>query len=662
MDKHGSLYRPDIDGLRAIAVWLVVIFHAFPGVVSGGFVGVDVFFVISGFLITRILHGDLESTRFSIVRFYSRRIRRIFPALLTILIAVFAIGWFGLFDYELVYVSRHIVWGLGFISNFMLWKEAGYFDPTSDLKPLIHLWSLAIEEQFYIVWPLLLFLLWKLLARRKRVFVAAIGALAFGSFAFNIWLSMSDSVADFYNPLARAWELLAGAILAAMPIVLPRVIGVVAPVLGLDGLFAAGFALTKSPNFPGWLALLPVVSAMLLIGTRDSWIHRNVLAHPLLVWFGLISYPLYLWHWPLLSYARVLSGQQPLSPFVFVGVVAVSIPLAWLTYRFIETPIRKNPDAFVARKVAILVAVTCVVLGAAFGAWKSGGVKSRSVNVKVDAYDAGLAWPWIRSEGCEKIYGSEPIEPFCASNVNDPKVFLLGDSHANQLFAGLLYKVPVISAGNGAPIDDVVIRMEKSDHGWSRNQASWEKSKAFLKAKAGQIKVVIIGAEWEALTQGDFLVHARNESMGRISLEALRPEEATLSRSSLLERSLLRTITFIESTGAHVVLMLDPPEITFNPRNCFRRLFVATSGCVPSIERSKVDARQAEIRKIFATIQATNPNVSIFDPIPIFCDQAQCRYFDDLGNPLYRDDSHVNAEGSRRIADRLLPVLISFLQ
>lgn len=203
-------YRPDIDGLRAIAVLSVVIFHAFPNLLKGGFIGVDIFFVISGFLISTIILNGLEKDSFSFVEFYSRRIKRIFPALLLVLIASFVLGWFVLLADEYKQLGKHIAGGAGFVSNFVLWKESGYFDNTSETKPLLHLWSLGIEEQFYIVWPLLLWFVWK--QRLNPLTITLIVMLS--SFILNISTVQSDAVAAFYSPQTRFWELLTGSILA----------------------------------------------------------------------------------------------------------------------------------------------------------------------------------------------------------------------------------------------------------------------------------------------------------------------------------------------------------------------------------------------------------------------------------------------------------------
>lgn len=356
-------YRPDIDGLRAIAVLSVVGFHAFPLWVKGGFIGVDIFFVISGFLISTIIIESLQKKSFSFAEFYGRRIRRIFPALLMVLVSVYALGWFVLFADEYIQLCKHIAGSAGFVSNFILWKESGYFDNSAETKPLLHLWSLGIEEQFYIVWPLLLFVAWR---KRFNLLTITIGLLLI-SFFLNIKGVRKDIVATFYLPQTRFWELLTGSVLAWLSLQKKPILGTVSQkldcwvsriiyaqvpenggktlrdvqsIVGVILIALAIFGIKKEYSFPGWWALFPIIGALLIIqaGAR-AWVNRVVLSNGLLVWVGLISYPLYLWHWPILSFARIIEGELPSREIRAAGVV-VSVLLAWLTYKLIEKPIR----------------------------------------------------------------------------------------------------------------------------------------------------------------------------------------------------------------------------------------------------------------------------------------------------------------------------------
>ena len=337
-------YRPDIDGLRAIAVLAVVSFHTFPNLMKGGFIGVDVFFVISGYLISTIILEDLDKNAFNFLNFYARRIRRIFPTLILVLISCFAFGWFVLLPSEFEQLGKHIASSATFVSNLILWKESGYFDTPSDIKPLLHLWSLGIEEQFYIVWPLLLWITYK-----KRFNLLSIGLLvALISFYLNIYKVKTDIVAAFYLPQTRFWELMIGSLLAwgtlynpvfsTKPIfhderendskTLVSIISVFALLLLIFGFCY----IDKNIGFPGKWALIPVFSTFLLIyvGSK-AWVNSIILSNKVVVWFGLISFPLYLWHWPLLSFARILEDEVPTCN-IRIAAILLSITLAWLTY------------------------------------------------------------------------------------------------------------------------------------------------------------------------------------------------------------------------------------------------------------------------------------------------------------------------------------------
>ena len=342
MNKVSEFYRAEIDGLRAVAVLSVIAYHAFPEFFPAGFIGVDIFFVISGYLISTIIFENLEKNSISFIDFYTRRIRRIFPALLVVLISCFVFGWFSLTPKEFSQLGKHIASGATFISNFSLWRESGYFDNSAETKPLLHLWSLGIEEQFYIIWPLLLWMVWKL---RVNFLLAAL-LLCSVSFYQNISSISQDPVATFYHPGTRFWELLIGSILAYLILYsgerIKRLQSYGAWFSGFGFIFIAisiAF-LNKTSLFPGWWALLPTIGAAFIIfSSPKSLFNKTVLSNKLLIWFGLISFPLYLWHWPLLSLIRIIESQTP-SINLRILAAALSILLASLTYYFVEKPIR----------------------------------------------------------------------------------------------------------------------------------------------------------------------------------------------------------------------------------------------------------------------------------------------------------------------------------
>ena len=458
-------YRPDVDGLRAVAVLSVVVFHAFPSLAQGGFVGVDVFFVISGFLISGIIFSGLDENRFSFRDFYARRIRRIFPALLVVLIASYASGWFLLYADRYEELGKHIAGGAGFVSNFVLWREAGYFDGASDSKVLLHLWSLGIEEQFYMLWPLLAWL-----AAKGRFDLLAVTLIVFGgSMYFNLDRIRRDLIGAFYAPHTRFWELMAGAILAhvsARPsrwaflsfgrdwyVALsgnPRWRTIMS-VAGGVAIAVSVFGIDESRHFPGRWAVLPVAGAALIIAAGPEARVNRWLSTRAMVAIGLISYPLYLWHWPILSLLRILNGDTPPAWARVLGVAA-SFVLAWATYQFIEKPIRFGPHRRLT--VAVLSALLAIVGAAGYYTWQQDGLWSRPLNRSDQAHfeqyyrrmrTETIAGPYrLECDFMER--GPDTVKPQIAPECTTPgraaTWFLWGDSHAQALSPGITSLLP----------------------------------------------------------------------------------------------------------------------------------------------------------------------------------------------------------------------------
>lgn len=410
-------YRPDIDGLRAIAVIAVVAFHAFPEWVKGGFIGVDIFFVISGYLITTIILENLEKGTFSFKEFYARRIKRIFPALICVLVACFVFGWFALLGDELIQLSKHIAAGAGFMSNLLLLREAGYFDNSADTKPLLHLWSLSIEEQFYIFWPLLLWFSWK---RKLNIFIIIV-LFASISFFFNIKGVEQYPTTTFYSPHTCFWELLAGSLLAWLSVYKNENFSKFTQRLDkffnfifysskrhsdgktLSNIFSfAGFMflaygfthINSDMPFPGNWALIPVAGAMLIIfAGAQAWSNRIVLSNKVAIWFGLISFPLYLWHWPILSFIRIVKSGSP-SIDARIIAIPVSVLLAWLTVKVIEKPFR-----FGKYKNKVTLAILCGLIIAT-------GVSALFVSKAALAQSHGYEKSTIKRRDFEHAFGA----------------------------------------------------------------------------------------------------------------------------------------------------------------------------------------------------------------------------------------------------------------
>jgi peptidoglycan/LPS O-acetylase OafA/YrhL len=433
---HSPKYRRDIDGLRAIAVGSVLAYHAFPSLLPGGFVGVDIFFVISGFLISTIIMGNLEGDGFSYRDFYARRIKRIFPALVVVLAATCVIGWNVLLPHDLAQLGKHAAAGAAFVSNFAFWSEAGYFDAAAETKPLLHLWSLAVEEQFYLLWPLLLGLAW----RRRWRFAVVVAAVTAASFACNVWTVHSNPAAAFYSPVSRFWELMVGGMLAWVRLRRPASTGAWSHAQSIIGaaLIVAGLVLIRSTAaFPGWWALLPVIGAYLCIAAGPhAVLNRTVLASRPMVWIGLVSYPLYLWHWPLLAYVRILEiGNGHWS--ARVGALVLAIVLAVATYLFVERPIRFGVNRQRARLVGLAVpmALICAV-GVAAMMTNGFGYRLKGTQLEFASHDYDFAADalvgkcWVGAADAPDAYAGQ-----CASE--HAPVLIWGDSHAGRFGPGL---------------------------------------------------------------------------------------------------------------------------------------------------------------------------------------------------------------------------------
>ncbi len=454
-DAHGG-YRADIDGLRAIAVVGVLIYHAFPTLLPGGFVGVDVFFVISGYLITRVILDGLTRSSFSIGDFYARRVRRIFPALLLVLGVCLVFGWRTMLADDLAHLGKQAAGGAGFVANLVLWSEAGYFDQASASKPLLHLWSLGIEEQFYLAWPLLLWAAW----RARLPLMPFILGTAAASFLINLHYQADNPTAAFYSPLSRAWELMIGGMLAhwssssgagerawwgarlsALGIVTgsgaAATLRSIGSVLGLGLLVFSLAWINSSMPFPGFRAMLPTVGTALLIASGPNTpIARWLLASRPFVWIGLISYPLYLWHWPLLTLAGNAYGT--LGSLERVGLLLAAVVLALLTWKLVERPLRSPHRG--GLKVAGLLLGMAVVAAFGLTAWKKEGFPSRYPEIikRATEYDLEAYRKELRHTVCFMELGTNAngYAPECVDGGDKPLWVLWGDSSAGSLYTG----------------------------------------------------------------------------------------------------------------------------------------------------------------------------------------------------------------------------------
>lgn len=435
----GLTYRPDLDGLRAIAVLGVIAFHFFPELLPGGFVGVDVFFVLSGYLISRIIWDELSRGTFSPIGFYSRRVRRLFPALCVVLLVTWLFGYLVLFCDEFASLGKHMAASAMYVNNLLLWSEGGYFDVKADQKLLLHLWSLSIEEQFYLVWPWLLICL----RNRRLPFLLVAGSLLALSVGACIWLTSVDSTAAFYNPLSRAWELLLGGIVGYFGrrgFLLTGYFGAALSPVGILLIFTSMFMFRDGVDFPGYLALFPTIGAAVVVASgQRTWVNRSILSQRILVGIGLISYPIYLWHWVLFCGAN-LYLDAALSLHLRLALVGFSVVLAWGTFVLVENPIRHSRTP---RRWVISLMFWIVFLGA-LGWWTNlrGGFPSRFSLDRHAPYltaERQLA-EWlgdVRGDRCHLQNGTGLMHAPDCTESQHPRVLLWGDSHAAGLYPGL---------------------------------------------------------------------------------------------------------------------------------------------------------------------------------------------------------------------------------
>jgi peptidoglycan/LPS O-acetylase OafA/YrhL len=624
-------YRSDIDGLRAIAILIVVAFHAFPEVFPGGFIGVDVFFVISGFLITSILQQEIQAGRWSLASFYARRILRIFPALVLVLLACLIAGWHTLLAQEYMQLGKHLGLGAAFLSNIGLWWEAGYFDKASEAKPLLHLWSLAIEEQFYIVWPLLL---WLILRSRSSA-ARSVAALAVISLSLSIWWVWSDRTQAFYSPASRAWELLVGSWLALQPQRLQSMWTVVRG-MAIAVLLGATLLLNAGAPFPGVLALLPVLAAVLLIGVpaTSDWTGR-FLGHPWMVALGKVSYPWYLWHWPLLSFAYIIeSGQASMG--LRLGLVFASLLLAILTYRLWELPLRRLP-----RRLVISLLVAAMVILALLGKNiydRHGLERIRHKNLIqldqtsskdfLDFEKQGL----ITEAKCDKPFKFPEREVCLRAQLDKPvSAVVLGDSHAVHAFWGLAKAfdaqgLNLAVRGKGACVP---VMAAKPGTGVSECERHME---ATLRDIAVDVEVRAVALVFR----------------GRYLTAQSSPQER-----QDFESKLDATLASLQSAGKQVYYFLPVVEPGFDPRLCMGALPLGRKppySCV--IDKTVDDAKSEAVRTSAARVLVRWPQVRVVDPNTMLCKEGKCPILQD-GHSIFKDENHLSQAGSMRLSESL---------
>ena len=620
-------YRSDIDGLRAVAVLGVVIYHAFPWMIPGGFIGVDIFFVISGYLISGILFKGYREGNFSFTEFYARRVRRLFPALITLLLLCLAYGWLILLPDEFRQLGKHVAAGTLFIQNFVFWNESGYFDTAASLKPLLHLWSLAVEEQFYIFFPPLLIVLWK----KPKILVPAMVVLLVASFVGNMIMSGQNSTTDFFLTPYRAWEFLGGSLLAWWHYEKDHEED--APIyreaLSFGGLIllVMGFVLlhTRDP-YPGWRALLPVIGTLLLMeGGRNAWVNRRILSNPAVVWIGLISYPLYLFHWPALSFVHIVKGESP-KPVYLIDALIVALILTLLTYYFIEKKIRHNR----ARWTLPTLLIAFITLGiCGLMTWKQLlPAKKREPEIYkfIEAsQDKNTLAEWVFLPGYKNILVT-------TTGGNGKQTLFFGDSNMQQYAPRILKLLKnndsnrrgaiMISVGGIPPIPGVV-QLQPNGHEDLINE--------FRKTVDlnHNIDRVVIAARWG--------LYFQRGSGWQIDGTFLEDEPARSKALAQLD-SLIADLVY---RGKKVTLIsATPVGMNLDPKSMCPRGFDGNY-----TRRPKVFTKQDFLKEnsaVYDIIQIGKKNhIEVIDPTDTLCVSGACIAADEDGMPIRYDEGHL---------------------
>lgn len=634
-----------IDGLRAIAVLLVVGFHAAPNKIVGGFIGVDIFFMISGFLITKIISDNLTTNTFHFLDFYSRRTRRIFPALILVLSSSIALGWIILLPFEYKEMGKQVVSASSFISNFIFQNESGYFDTASEKKSLLHLWSLSVEIQFYLIWPLLMVAASKVKLPVRILIIA----VAISSFIVNIALAKLDIAADFYSPFSRLWEFLVGGLLATQIqfsqgkkfLPFEKCIKECIPLLGLLILIFSTFLIKKSELFPGYWVLLPIIGTYLIfLGTEQAYFNRQILACPPLVFIGKISYPLYLWHWVILYFIAITNHNAPPLQIKLLGI-ATSFLLACFTYYAVEKPIQKNNSK---TRVTFLLSFTMGLIfisGALI--YKNNGFPTK-VNLSLQKIEnASLEWSYPKYLKKGFFEGQE----FYFRNTGSAHTTLfIGDSSIEQY----LPRINALIDNKGNKTNNVIffthggcppIPFVKADYG---NVSCEIPQKALLYLQQHpKIDTVVIGGAWPIYLSDHYnYFFSINGTKERIAESSHGYELAIGSLKNYLQK------VHLPNTKVYLMLYIPFGE-QFDPINQIERSPLAYSAAFSISTKSfplTEIMNQLHYNKTQSDLMAVaqQSHIEVINPFDYICKNGLCPALSNDETPIFKDLGHLSSE------------------
>lgn len=649
--NHSLKYNPEIDGLRGVAITLVLLFHIWPEYFSFGYVGVDIFFVLSGYLITQIIYTKLEANTFSFKDFYRNRIRRIFPAMLIVVTATFVIGYLFMFPSELEQLGGHIKSSAFFYQNFRLSGEVGYWDEASQLKPLLHFWSLSIEEQFYLLWPFVILAIYKL---RWNLFLS-LGVL----FVLLLIVPQFFKIDLFYHSFARFWELCFGGLVFAFSARFDTLKFTDKFKLIIYLVFLVAIAMTyKNTQFDLYKTLFVVISTGLLILVFVNNTNQKIFSSTPLVFLGLISFPLYLWHYIFISYMHIFGLDVQAYGFV---VIFISVFISYLTYRYVELYARKQ----ISYKLALTLFSIAIVIGL-FGQYmnKQKGFPHRSHLASNEKFQAQFvrtpAQDEIGLSLMQKILGYKPSNDYIkatSDDINKKFIAIIGDSHAHTSFPGFAQEFAkqgyetVLLANSSCPpyhggamgknINDVKKCEQKISDIYTifDNLPKLEK---VVFATRGPCYIYDIG--YGIIANGGKPSNYRFKDFFTTIID--------YNQENIFFRVQEDTVSFFNNRNIEFYYLLENPELGFHPKNCMARPFdIFSNDCKMSYE--EYFKRQNKYRTKTFELAKQYQNITILDVENLFCSGQFCYAMRD-DKMLYADGDHHSIDGSIEQAKYLI--------
>ena len=647
-------YRADIDGLRALAVLVVIFYHTGVPGFSGGFVGVDVFFVISGYLITSIILYDIQSGQFSIARFYERRIRRIFPALFPVIAFTVIVEYFLYDPLSFKDLANTVTSTTLFTSNILFWHRSGYFDLHSLQRPLLHTWSLAVEEQFYICFPLILLAINRFLKNRFLHWILGISTLSLVASICGVY---TDQVATFYLVPTRAWELLFGSFLSldVIPELKSNVHRNFVSIIGLSLIVFCVCFYTETTLFPGFSAIAPVVGSTFIIYSGiggGASIVKKILSLKPIVYIGLISYSLYLWHWPLIVFSKYLILRD-LTPLEIIGIILITFLFSILSLKFIEQPFRGIKPVIQNRKQLFILASVVILIFSIIATviHLTDGIRGRFPEMSSILKDIEADPGWVKAGENEKktkrlSKGEIPARVGSMSTI--PCFILWGDSHARALIPAIEIQANhhsvsgFIATQSGHPpilgIDGIESNMDVSlKHDFNDGVISFIKDHPY-------IRTIILTAFWERHVNGKRF----KKVGGTTQLKDVTKNTPNQSNPDLIRIGLLRTVETLSSLGRQIVIVSDVPDIGYDPIYFY---WLQKKGYSSVVFPSAVEyiTRNKKVYNLLYEL-SLHQNVTVVYPESLLFDKNSHPIIMVNDHLIYRDSNHLSKYGAKFVS------------